>query len=70
MKLLIDMNLSPRWANLIADAGIEAMHWSTLGAANAPEFGHRTINHSLLTLIVITMLAGPLYLVSSSVDWG
>jgi len=37
MKLLIDMNLSPRWAKYLTDAGIEAAHWSTLGAANAPD---------------------------------
>lgn len=36
MTLLIDMNLSPRWASYLVDAGIEAAHWSTLGAANAP----------------------------------
>jgi predicted nuclease of predicted toxin-antitoxin system len=27
MKLLVDMNLSPRWVDLLADAGIEAAHW-------------------------------------------
>ncbi|GKT10292.1 DUF5615 family PIN-like protein [Desulforhabdus sp. TSK] len=37
MNLLGDMNLSPRWVNLLTAAGIEAVHWSTLGAANAPE---------------------------------
>ncbi|MEW6038865.1 MAG: DUF5615 family PIN-like protein [Pseudomonadota bacterium] len=37
MKLLVDMNLSPRWVNLLSDAGIEAAHWSTLGARNAPD---------------------------------
>ena len=37
MKILIDMNLSPRWANLLTDAGFSAAHWSTLGAANAPD---------------------------------
>lgn len=37
MRLLVDMNLSPRWVNLLTDAGIEAEHWSTLGAANAPD---------------------------------
>ena len=37
MKLLIDMNLSPRWVNLLADAGFEASHWSTLGLRNAPD---------------------------------
>jgi predicted nuclease of predicted toxin-antitoxin system len=37
MKLLVDMNLSPRWIGVLADAGIEAVHWSTLGASNAPD---------------------------------
>jgi predicted nuclease of predicted toxin-antitoxin system len=35
MKLLVDMNLSPRWLGVLAAAGIEATHWSTIGAANA-----------------------------------
>ena len=37
MKLLVDMNLSPRWVGVLADAGIEAAHWSMLGANNAPD---------------------------------
>ncbi len=37
MKLLVDMNLSPRWVGVLAGAGIEAVHWSTLGANNAPD---------------------------------
>ena len=37
MKLLIDMNLSPRWVNLLADAGFEAAHWSKLGKSDAPD---------------------------------
>lgn len=37
MKLLVDMNLSPRWIGWLADAGIEAAHWSTLGAGSAPD---------------------------------
>jgi len=37
MKLLVDMNLSPRWVILLAGAGIEATHWSTLGSKNAPD---------------------------------
>lgn len=35
MKLLVDMNLSPRWINLLTDAGMSAMHWTSLGQANA-----------------------------------
>ncbi|MFZ4482287.1 MAG: DUF5615 family PIN-like protein [Rhodoferax sp.] len=37
MKLLIDMNLAPRWVALLADAGIHATHWSTIGAYSAPD---------------------------------
>lgn len=37
MKLLVDMNLSPRWIGTLADAGFEAVHWSTVGASNAPD---------------------------------
>ena len=31
------MNLSPRWILHLANAGIEATHWSALGPANAPD---------------------------------
>jgi predicted nuclease of predicted toxin-antitoxin system len=37
MKLLVDMNLSPKWIEILSGAGFEAAHWSTLGAANAPD---------------------------------
>jgi predicted nuclease of predicted toxin-antitoxin system len=37
MKLLVDMNLSPRWVGLLSGAGIEAAHWSTVGAPDAPD---------------------------------
>lgn len=37
MKLLIDMNLSPRWIQVLTDAGIDAVHWSLLGQVNAPD---------------------------------
>ena len=36
MKLLVDMNLSPRWVSLLAGS-VEAAHWSTVGAPNAPD---------------------------------
>ena len=32
MKLLVDMNLSPRWVGVLNAAGFVAAHWSTLGA--------------------------------------
>jgi predicted nuclease of predicted toxin-antitoxin system len=37
MKLLIDMNLSPRWVKTLAEAEIEASHWSSLGPVNASD---------------------------------
>jgi predicted nuclease of predicted toxin-antitoxin system len=29
--------LSPRWVSLLNGAGIEAAHWSTIRATNAPD---------------------------------
>jgi predicted nuclease of predicted toxin-antitoxin system len=37
MKLLVDMNLSPRWIELLKSSGVEAVHWSVIGKANAPD---------------------------------
>ncbi len=37
MRLLVDMNLSPRWINVLTHAGFEAAHWSAIGAMNAPD---------------------------------
>ncbi|HEY1244182.1 MAG TPA: DUF5615 family PIN-like protein [Hyphomicrobiaceae bacterium] len=37
MKLLMDMNLSPRWVTTFKDAGFEALHWSTCGRGGAAD---------------------------------
>jgi predicted nuclease of predicted toxin-antitoxin system len=37
VKLLVDMNLSPGWVERLAGHGFEAVHWSTIGAATAPD---------------------------------
>jgi predicted nuclease of predicted toxin-antitoxin system len=37
VKLLVDMNLSPSWVGRLAHHGFEAVHWSTIGAATAPD---------------------------------
>ena len=37
MKLLLDMNLSPRWVELLNKAGFEAVHWSTVGPGAAAD---------------------------------
>jgi len=37
MKVLVDMNLSPRLATLLSDAGFEAVHWNLVGQATASD---------------------------------
>ncbi len=37
MKLVLDMNLSPEWVPLLRRHGIEAIHWSSIGACTAPD---------------------------------
>jgi predicted nuclease of predicted toxin-antitoxin system len=37
MKIIIDMNLAVRWANMLLVRGIEAVHWTKIGAANATD---------------------------------
>ncbi|HEX3697972.1 MAG TPA: DUF5615 family PIN-like protein [Polyangia bacterium] len=37
MKLLLDMNLPPRWVQFLATKGIEAVHWSAVGDARATD---------------------------------
>ena len=37
MKLLVDMNLSPRWIEFLISAGTQAVHWSKVGRVDAPD---------------------------------
>ena len=37
MKVLLDMNLTPRWVVWLAQVGQEAVHWSPIGLACAPD---------------------------------
>lgn len=37
MKILVDMNLSPRWVSFLAVHGFEALHWSTVGEPSAAD---------------------------------
>ncbi|MDR1307614.1 MAG: DUF5615 family PIN-like protein [Treponema sp.] len=39
MKILVDMNLSPRWVDFLSGNGIEAVHWSSIGPPDAPDTG-------------------------------
>ncbi len=56
MKLLVDMNLSPRWIVALKESGFEALHWSTVGQPNARDSeimvwaaanGYTVITHDL-----------------------
>jgi predicted nuclease of predicted toxin-antitoxin system len=37
MKVLIDMNLSPRWVEVFMAAGFAAVHWSAIGDPRATD---------------------------------
>ena len=37
MNFLVDMNLSPSWADFLSGAGFTAVHWSDEGAPNASD---------------------------------
>lgn len=37
MKILVDMNLSPRWVDYLAAAGFDCVHWSQVGAKDATD---------------------------------
>jgi len=37
MRILVEMNLSPPWVDLLADAGIESVHWSSVGETTASD---------------------------------
>ena len=38
MNILVDMNLSPSWADFFTSAGFTAVHWSNEGAPNASDY--------------------------------
>ncbi|BBK37995.1 hypothetical protein STAQ_30730 [Allostella sp. ATCC 35155] len=37
MRVLLDMNLSPRWVGYMSSVGIESVHWSAVGAPGATD---------------------------------
>lgn len=56
MKVLVDMNLSPRWAAELRSRGLESIHWKDVGSASAPDedilawcaaHGHILFTHDL-----------------------
>jgi predicted nuclease of predicted toxin-antitoxin system len=37
VKLVIDVNLSPRWVGSLAALGVDSVHWSTIGQLDAED---------------------------------
>lgn len=37
MRLLIDMNLTPRWVDYLRESGYDAVHWSSAGPPSATD---------------------------------
>jgi len=37
MKILVDANLTPFWVDFLHSAGIEAVHWWSIGKGDAPD---------------------------------
>jgi len=52
VKLLVDMNLSPSWVERLTRQGFEAIHWSTIGAATAPDVEILTWAHEQQFVVI------------------
>jgi predicted nuclease of predicted toxin-antitoxin system len=37
VKILVDMNLAPRWVRLFLERGVDAVHWKDTGPQDAPD---------------------------------
>ena len=37
MKILVDVNLTPKWIKALDEKGFEAIHWSEVGELDAPD---------------------------------
>jgi predicted nuclease of predicted toxin-antitoxin system len=70
VKLLLDMNISPAWAPILSEQGHDVVHWSTVGAPDAPDTAimaraelesRVVITHDLdlTTILAVTNARGP-----------
>ncbi len=52
MKVVLDMNLPPSWVAFLADHGIDAVHWSSVGDPRAQDsVDHERARVRLLPLL-------------------
>lgn len=68
MKLLVDMNLSPRWVDRLARHGFDAVHWPTVGAATAPDHEILAWAHQHSLVLVTNDLDFSAILAAGAVD--
>ena len=70
MKVLVDVNLSPAWTDVLANHHIEAVHWTSIGDPRAADaelmryaraHGYVVFTHDLDfgTLLALTRARGP-----------
>ena len=64
MRLLVDMNLTPRWVHFLQDAGYEVVHWSSVGPNSAKDseicdYARRCV-YVILTPSVVLLREEPL----------
>jgi predicted nuclease of predicted toxin-antitoxin system len=70
MRLVVDMNLPPRWVGFLAANGIEAVHWSQVGDPRATDatimkwaidHGYAVFTHDLdfTAILALAGAAGP-----------
>jgi predicted nuclease of predicted toxin-antitoxin system len=70
MKILIDMNISPLWVEVLQGLGWEAVHWSTIGNRSAPDaeildyakqHGYAVLTHDLdfSAILAVTRAVAP-----------
>ena len=70
MKIIVDVNLAVRWAEMLSGRGIKSIHWSAIGAINAKDIEimsyAREKGFSVLTndldfsaILVSTRVSGP-----------
>ena len=70
MRIQVDMNLAPKWCEILGRHGWEAVHWSTIGNSSAAdrvlmqwaaEHNHMVLTHDLDfgALLAATRATGP-----------
>ena len=68
MRLVVDMNLSPRWVGWLREAGFDAEHWSTIGDATATDAVVMRAAHDRVAVVITNDLDFGAMLASSGTE--